>query len=93
MPFLPGLTLDGRVVHTGKQFIDANNAFTVPYWTRLDLGARYAFELAGTDVALRARIDNVTNKGYWASVGGFPGSNYLVLGNPRTVMLSLSLDI
>lgn len=93
VPFLPGLTLDGRVVHTGKQFIDVTNAFTVPSWTRLDLGARYAFELAGTDVAFRARVDNVTNKGYWASVGGFPGSNYLVLGNPRTVMLSLSLDI
>jgi len=93
VPFLPGLTLDGRVVHTGKQFIDANNTFTVPSWTRLDLGARYAFELAGTDVAFRARVDTVTNKGYWASVGGFPGSNYLVLGNPRTVMLSLSLDI
>ncbi len=93
VPFLPGLTLDGRVVHTGKQFIDAANTVTVPSWTRLDLGARYAFELAGTDVALRARVDNVTNKGYWASVGGFPGSNYLVLGSPRTVMLSLSLDI
>ena len=93
VPFLPGLTLDGRVTHTGKQFIDVGNNFTVPSWTRLDLGMRYAFELAGTDVALRARVDNVTNKGYWASVGGFPGSNYLVLGNPRTVLLSLSLDI
>ena len=93
VPFLPGLTLDGRVTHTGKQFIDVGNNFTVPSWTRLDLGMRYAFELAGTDVALRARVENVTNKGYWASVGGFPGSNYLVLGNPRTVLLSLSLDI
>ncbi len=93
VPFLPGLTLDGRVVHTGKQFIDVNNAFTIPSWTRLDLGARYAFELAGTDVALRGRVDNVTNKGYWASAGGYPGSNYLVLGAPRTLMLSLSLDI
>jgi len=93
VPFLPGLTLDGRVTHTGKQFIDVGNNFTVPSWTRLDLGVRYAFELAGTDVALRARVDNVTNKGYWASVGGFPGSNYLVLGNPRTVLLSLSLDL
>jgi iron complex outermembrane receptor protein len=93
VPFLPGLTLDGRVTHTGKQFIDVGNNFAVPSWTRLDLGVRYAFELAGTDVALRARVDNVTNEGYWASVGGFPGSNYLVLGNPRTVLLSLSLDL
>ncbi|MGE0665481.1 MAG: TonB-dependent receptor [Sphingomonadales bacterium] len=93
VPFLPGLTLDGRVVHTGKYFIDAGNAFTAPSWTRLDLGARYAFELAGTDVTLRARVDNVTNNAYWASSGGFPGSNYLVLGNPRTVLVSLSLDI
>ena len=58
-------------------------------WTRLDIGARYLIDL-GNDrsLTLRARIDNVTNRSYWESVGGYPGSNYLVLAKPRTFALS-----
>ncbi|MBI1181803.1 MAG: TonB-dependent siderophore receptor [Alphaproteobacteria bacterium] len=93
VPFVPGLTLDGRVVHTASQFINAANTLTVPAWTRLDLGARYRTEIAGTGVVLRARVENVANNNYWASVGGYPGSNYLVLAAPRTLLLSASLDL
>ena len=35
---------------------------------------------------------NVTDKNYWASVGGSFGANYLVLGGPRTFVVSASLD-
>jgi iron complex outermembrane receptor protein len=89
---IPGLTVDGRVVHTGKQFTDAANTIAVEDWTRLDLGVRYALEVNQTPVTLRARLENVTNNDYWASVGGFPGANYLILGNPRTFSLSASAD-
>ncbi|MEN3952092.1 TonB-dependent siderophore receptor [Iodidimonas sp. SYSU 1G8] len=93
VPFLPGLTLDGRFVHTSSQFADSANTIDVSSWNRLDLGVRYGLEIGGKDVVLRARLDNVTNKNYWASVGGYPGSNYLVLGNPRTLSISASLDL
>ena len=43
-------------------------------------------------VTLRARVDNATNRNYWASVGGYPGSGYLVVGAPRTLSLSVSVD-
>jgi iron complex outermembrane receptor protein len=43
-------------------------------------------------VTLRARIDNVADRDYWASVGGYPGSGYLVLGNPRTFSLTASVN-
>lgn len=90
-PGLPGLTLDGRVVHTSSQYADAANTVRVPSWRRLDLGARYSTHIAGNEWAFRARVDNVADDNDWVSVGGFPGSNYLVLGGPRTFVLSASV--
>jgi len=81
------------VVHTGSRYANASNTLEVSGWTRLDLGARYMVEVYDRLVSVRARVDNVTDEGYWASVGGFPGQGYLVLGLPRTFMLSLSLDL
>jgi iron complex outermembrane receptor protein len=92
VPRASGLALDARVVHTGDSYVDAANALRVPGWTRLDLGARYLTEIAGRIVTLRARVDNVTDRNYWASSGGFPGAGYLVLGGPRTFTLSASVD-
>jgi iron complex outermembrane recepter protein len=87
-----GLTLDARVIYTSDQFADAANAVKVPSWSRFDLGARYATELGGRKTTLRFRIDNLFDKANWISVGGYPGSNYLVLGDPRTFGLSASVD-
>jgi iron complex outermembrane recepter protein len=93
VPQLHGLTFDGRVVYTGSQSTDLDNTQSISSWTRLDLGARYAMTLWDRLVTVRANIDNVTDKAYWASVGGEPGANYLVLGAPRTFIVSLSADL
>jgi iron complex outermembrane receptor protein len=58
----------------------------------LDLGARYLTTIANKLVTWRARVDNVTDKNYWASAGGYPGQAYLVLGAPRTFVLSASVE-
>ncbi|WP_129782560.1 TonB-dependent receptor [Peristeroidobacter soli] len=93
VPKLSGLSVDGRVVYTGSQEANAANSLSIPSWTRLDLGARYQWMLDATKtLTFRARVDNVTDKNYWASVGGSAGSNYLVLGSPRTFVISASLD-
>jgi len=92
VPGVRGLSLDGRVVATGPSYADAANTLRVPGWTRFDVGARYLTEVAGKLVTLRARIDNLTNRNYWASVGGYPNNGYLVLGAPRTFTLSASVD-
>jgi len=92
VPGLQGLSIDGRVVYTGSQFADAANTQEVPSWTRVDLGARYVFDIGQQQLTLRARVDNVANKSYWASAGGFPGAGYLVLGTPRTFTLSGTLS-
>ena len=65
---------------------------SVPSWTRLDLGARYVTTVAEQMVTFRARVDNVTDRDYWASAGGYPGAGYLVLGAPRTFMLSATVN-
>ncbi|MDB5848038.1 MAG: TonB-dependent siderophore receptor, partial [Rhodoferax sp.] len=92
VPVVQGLAFDARLVYTGSSYADATNTLQVSGWTRLDLGARYLMELQGRVVTLRARVDNVANRNYWASVGGSSGSGYLVVGAPRTFTLSASVD-
>ncbi|MES2488580.1 MAG: TonB-dependent receptor [Pseudomonadota bacterium] len=86
------VSLDARVVYTGSSYADDANTLKVPGWTRVDLGARYGIELGENTLTLRARVDNVADRNYWGSVGGYPGAGYLVVGAPRTFALSASLD-
>jgi iron complex outermembrane receptor protein len=92
VPNLAGLTLSARTLYTAAQYADGANTQQLPSWTRVDLGATYVTRIADRKVTLRARIDNVADKNYWASAGGYPGYGYLVLGAPRTVALSGSVD-
>ncbi len=88
VPAVVGLALEVRGVHTSRQYDDAADKQVVPSWTRYDLGARYAFDIGAHALTLRAGIDNVTDRKYWASVGGYPGQGYLTVGAPRTYALS-----
>lgn len=92
IPWVPGLTLDGRIVHTGASYVDAANTLKADGWTRYDLGMRYVTAIGGRALILRGRVENVTDKAYYASTGGFPGLGYLVVGAPRTFLLSASVD-
>ncbi|MDP8566694.1 TonB-dependent receptor [Methylophilus aquaticus] len=87
-----GLTLDARVIVTDSVYANAANTLEVPGWTRLDIGARYVTDIKGKLVTVRGRVDNVTDRDYWASSGGFPNNGYLVLGAPRMVTVSAQLD-
>jgi len=87
-----GLTLEGRLVHTGAQPANGANTAELDAWTRLDAGVRYDFVAGGRDMSLRARVENLADEDQWVAVGGYPGSNYLTLGAPRTFTVSLSAD-
>lgn len=91
VPQLAGLTLTLRGVYTGSSFIDTTNtaARQAPSWTRFDAGLRYATKVGGRDVTLRANVDNLANRDYWASAS----RGVLVLGAPRSVRLSISTDL
>ena len=92
VPQVQGLAFDGRMTYTGSSYADAANTLKVKGWARFDLGARYRTQIGGHETTFRARLDNVTNKKYWASVGGYPGSGYLNAGAPRSFSLSASVD-
>ena len=88
--FLPGLTLNGRVTHTGEQQANAANTLQLDSWTVLDIGARYVFAAGDAPVTLRLTLDNVTDEAYWASA--FDAFNPALLqGAPRTVKASVSV--
>ncbi|PZN95071.1 MAG: TonB-dependent siderophore receptor [Alphaproteobacteria bacterium] len=92
VPMVSGLTLEGRAVHTGAQPANATNTLELEEWTRFDAGLRYAFVAGGEDLTVRARVENVADEDQWVAVGGYPGSNYLTLGAPRTFRLSVSAE-
>ncbi|WP_126173592.1 TonB-dependent receptor [Altericroceibacterium xinjiangense] len=91
MPFAPGLTLTGRVIHTGEQWANAANTLELDDWTRFDLGGRYVFVAGDTPVTLRLTVDNIANERYWASAFD-TFSAALLQGQPRTVKASISAD-
>lgn len=89
---LEGLTLESRITYTGSSYADSQNTLKVKGWTKVDVGARYIAMIGNAPITLRARIDNLTNKKYWESVGGYPNYGYLVSGAPRTFSLNASID-
>ncbi len=93
LPFVQHLTLTGRAVYTGAQYIDTTwPRRMLPEWTRFDLGARYAFENPGAKGKLlvaRFNVENVFDATYWEGGGGVTSLN---LGMPRTFRLSLTAD-
>ena len=91
LPFAPGLTLTGRVVHTGEQPANLDGSRQLDDWTVLDLGARYVFVAAERPVTLRLTVDNVTDEAYWASAFDVFNDS-LLQGAPRQVNASVSVD-
>ncbi|WP_296617287.1 TonB-dependent siderophore receptor [Sphingomonas sp.] len=84
----PKLKVSAGAFHTGKQAVDdTNKAFTDPY-TTFDIGASYAFELGGHKLVARVNGQNITNKRYWAAVGG----GALAESLPSTVKFSLAFN-
>ncbi|CAO3438398.1 TonB-dependent siderophore receptor [Azospirillum doebereinerae] len=92
LPFLPAslpkVTLTGRMIHTGAQYVNVANTLKIPSWTRFDLGARMTADIQNRPVTFRAAVENVADKAYWASANG----GYLTQGNPLTAKLSMSVD-
>ncbi len=86
--FAPGLTVSGRLLYTSSQYLDAANTQRIPGWTRVDIGARYSFTPWNTPVTVRATVQNLFDDNYWASTA----NSRLVLGAPRTVLVSTSFN-
>lgn len=92
LPAVTGLTLDARLVAGGSRYADAANTLKVAGFGRVDAGVRYLTEVQGRIVTLRARVENLADRDYWASTGGYPGQGYMVVGAPRNFSVSASVD-
>ena len=90
VPGIAGAALNARVLRTGGQYVNTDNSLSIPAWTRVDLGGRYSFKMDDKLVTLRANVENVANKAYWASAS--TSNNYLTQGTPRVLRLSASVD-
>jgi iron complex outermembrane receptor protein len=89
---LPGLTLTARAIHTGSQYLDQANEQKIDAWQRYDLGGRYAFKAGSSPVTLRAGVENVLNKTYWASAAtSSDAAAGLTLSTPRTWLVSATV--
>jgi len=88
LPWVRGLTVSGRYLQTGSQYVTLPNTVSLPAWARFDIGARYTIKAAKQRYTLRAGIENVTNKAYWESALG----GYLKQGSPRTYKVALTAD-
>ncbi|MBR1234004.1 TonB-dependent siderophore receptor [Bradyrhizobium sp. AUGA SZCCT0182] len=87
---LRDLTLTGRVIYTASQYANVTNTLSIPEWTRVDLGARYTLTSPwnGKPIVIRANVENVFNKTYWASAY----SGVITLAAPRTYLLSTTFN-
>ncbi|KAF1032844.1 MAG: Ferrichrome receptor FcuA [Pseudomonas sp.] len=90
VPGLQGAALSARMLRTGGEYVNTANTLNIPAWTRVDLGARYGFKADDKYITLRANVENVANKAYWAAAS--TANNYLTQGEPRTVKLSATVD-
>jgi len=81
VPAVPGLTVSGGAFYTGKKFYNETNTATVPAYTLLDAGARYASKIGGYDTTLNFTVQNIANKIYWSNTSAF--------GDPRTFALTM----
>ena len=84
-----GLTVGGRVIHTGSQWVNSANTLRLPSWNRLDLNFGYETRFGGTPVQFNASVENVADKKYW--IGTFT-DGFVMPGAPRTFRLSAKLS-
>lgn len=89
LPAMRNLTLIGTLFYTGSQFVDQTNDREISSSTIVDLGARYRSVIGGKRVVWRASLRNATGKDYWAGASTW---GTLILGAPRTFLLSATVD-
>ena len=92
-PYLQGLTLNAHLQHYGKSYQNAENTYTLPSYTTVDLGAKYQTKVAGKDLILRGAVENVFNENYWQIQRGRYDRSFAVVGLPRTFWFKATLKL
>ena len=96
--FAKGYALTGTAhFESERAATNTNNSFAPSYAT-FDIGARYSTRFLTHAATLRAQVINITDKNYYSSVAdgnivGSPGANTAYYGAPRTLLVSLEVDL
>lgn len=83
------LNILGRATYQGSSWI-INEKYKVPSHVLFDLGATYEADVRNTPITFKAMLYNVFGKDYWSARAG---NSTVVLGTPRTFMLSATLHL
>ena len=81
--------LFARMLSNGKMYT-YNQSITLPGYTTFDVGVRHKCKVGDTDMTIVAACYNVTGKDYWMTRSR--GAE-VILGTPRTFMLSTKFDL
>jgi iron complex outermembrane receptor protein len=93
MPTVEGLELQGGAVHESARMALPDNSAQIPGYTVFDAGLRYETRRAGGTWTLRAGIDNLFDRRAWRESPYQFGHAYLFPLAPRTLRVSLQVDL
>ena len=92
-PSLPGLALQARLSYEGSRAALPDNSARIDGYTQVALGTRYEALRGDTRVTWRAGIDNLFDKRAWKESPYQFGHAYLFPLAPRTLRLSVQVDL
>jgi len=93
VPQLPGLALQANATHESARMVLPDNSVSIPGYTRVDAGARFENKWASHQWTWRAGVDNLFDKRAWRESPYQFGHAYLYPLAPRTLRLSVQVDI
>ena len=93
VPQLPGLTLQANATHESQRMVLPDNSVSIPGYTRVDTAARFETQLGTNLWTWRAGIDNLFDKRAWRESPYQFGHAYLFPLAPRTLRVSVQVDI
>jgi iron complex outermembrane receptor protein len=90
---LPGASLNAALTNDSNRMVLPDNSVSVPSWTRIDLGLRYAHQAGGATLVWRVGVDNATDRRAWRESPYQYAHAYLFPLPPRTWRLSMQADL
>jgi len=93
VPAIKGLMVQGKVAYEGRRMVLPDNSASISGYTRVDAMTRYETQFAGSLWTWRAGIDNLFDQRAWREAPYQFGHAYLFPLAPRTLRLSLQVDV
>lgn len=90
---VPGLNVQSTLNHESRRMVLPDNTASIPGYTVVDAAMRYETKISGAQWTWRAGLDNVFDKRAWRESPYQFSHAYLYPVAPRTLRLSVQVDI